>query len=449
MLHSQSIRKARSKSDDSTGGDFVRLQLPKITRMMAGMLTDREPRGLFSGGKRLCCISAVAASLWIGCGNADLETPPTPSDTGLFVDPADYDFSENPALLDRVKGDPHGYFRFINIPFSNAVCRRWSELLDPAPRLNLHGDAHLEQYAVTDLGRGLTDFDDSSTGPGFLDLMRFGVSLKLTCAIRGWENDFSDILDNFLNGYHDALLDPQLRAPEPAVVKQIRQGFTSDREAYFKWVDSVMEPMPPEFKLRVVEALQPYVEGRLTEDPQLDPDFFRVVEMGFLKLGIGSALDLKFLIRVRGPGPDPLDDAVLEVKEVRNLEGIACIQAGVSDPFRILLSQARIAYAPFRFLGYLRMQEGTFWVHSWVENYRELDIHETFSTPGELAEVAYDVGVQLGLGHPKQIGAPFGAELRHSQWLLLEDNKAGVVQSCDTLAEEVTQAWKAFREAAS
>ena len=37
------------------------------------------------------------------------------------------------------------------------------------PLFNLHGDAHLEQYAITDLGRGLTDFDDSSRGPAIVE----------------------------------------------------------------------------------------------------------------------------------------------------------------------------------------------------------------------------------------------------------------------------------------
>ncbi len=70
--------------------------------------------------------------------------------------------------------------------------------------------------------------------------------------------------------------------------------------------------------------------------------------MGYLKLGVGSALDTKFLVRIRGPTDDPIDDAVLEVKQVRDLGDVECIEAVEDDPFRILLSQARIAYEPFR-----------------------------------------------------------------------------------------------------
>ena len=96
----------------------------------------------------------------------------------LFVDPKTQDFSQNPILLKRILASPHGYFRFINKQFSRNICQELEEMYAGSPSFNLHGDAHLEQYAVTDLGRGLTDFDDSSAGPAILDIMRFGVSLN-------------------------------------------------------------------------------------------------------------------------------------------------------------------------------------------------------------------------------------------------------------------------------
>ena len=87
------------------------------------------------------------------------------------------------------------------------VCRRFSEVLSGTPSFNLHGDAHIEQYAVTDLGRGLTDFDDSSTGPAVIDLMRFGVSLDLTNRAHGWHDGAGELFDRFITGYRDALKD--------------------------------------------------------------------------------------------------------------------------------------------------------------------------------------------------------------------------------------------------
>ncbi|MHC4149976.1 MAG: hypothetical protein ACYSR5_10880, partial [Planctomycetota bacterium] len=94
------------------------------------------------------------------------------------------------------------------------------------------------------------------------------------------------------------------------------------------------------------------------------------MKMGYLKMGIGSALDLKYLVRVKGRTADANDDVVLEIKEVRDLSGVECIQTGKNiDPFRILLGQARIAYRPFEHLGYFEFRRHNFWVHAWVDNY--------------------------------------------------------------------------------
>ena len=394
----------------------------------------------------LACLAAVA--LVVGCSGGDKTGDGAPADSNpLYIAPDSRDFSENPRLLERILASPHGYFRFINIPFSREICRRFVISVEGTPLFNLHGDAHLEQYAVTDLGRGLTDFDDSSTGPAVVDLLRFGVSLELACRGRPCADEVDRIYEEFLRGYEAALDDPLTEAPEPAVVTRMRQGFSFDREAYFEWIASVMEPIPDAERRELEDALAPYVEAMLTQDPGLGPRYFEPVEVGYLRMGIGSALDLKYLVRIRAATDDPLDDVVLEVKQVRELGGIDCIAvARGSDPFRILVGQSRIAYQPYGLLGYLRMREHTFWIHAWVENYRELAIEDGFAGPTELAEVAYDVGVQLGRGHPNQIGAPLDLQLRREQMRLLARDRELVRRQRHELAELVVAAWERFRE---
>ena len=143
-----------------------------------------------------------------------------------------------------------------------------------------------------------------------------------------------------------------------------------------------------------------YFENMRAEYPSRDPDFLNVVRVGYLKLGIGSALDTKYLVQIRGESEAITDDRVLELKQVRDLGGIDCVSAGRgSDPDRILVGQS-IAYRPYYMLGYVHFRDKSFWAHAWVDNYRELDIDRTIGTLEELLEVAYDVGVQLGLGHP-------------------------------------------------
>lgn len=396
----------------------------------------------------LILISALLLTLWLLYENcySQSEIINMESVNPLYVDPALQDFSGNPELLDRILATPHGYLRFINIPFSNEVCRRFRDLLANAPSLNLHGDAHLEQYAITDLGRGLTDYDDSSTGPGILDLMRFGVSLKLVCRAKNWAEYEDKLYDRFLLGYRNALNDPEISAPEPFIIKQIQSNFTIDREKYFEWIESIMERMPEQERDSVIIAMQPYIETRLAEEAELNKDFFNIVNMGYLHMGIGSALDLKYLVRIYAKTDDPLDDVVLEIKEVRNLSEISCIQkpATTSDPFRIIRGQARIAYQPFHHLGYFRFRNKNFWVHSWVDNYKEISIDKSFNSPNDLAEVAYDIGVQLGKGHVKYIAYPFDLQLRRDQLKFVMDNESKIKQSLKELAELTIDAWQKF-----
>ena len=67
-------------------------------------------------------------------------------------------------LVDRIEQDPIAYFRFVNRPWIGRVCESSPATAD-LPVVRLHGDAHVEQFAVTSKAWGLDDFDDSARGP--------------------------------------------------------------------------------------------------------------------------------------------------------------------------------------------------------------------------------------------------------------------------------------------
>jgi len=403
----------------------------------------KEPMLCLSG------LTMVACLLLTGCGGKEADLPVV-TQNPLYVDPASRDFSDNPALLERILASPHGYLRFINIPFSSEVCRRAGHLLDGVPLFNLHGDAHIEQYAVTDLGRGLTDFDDSSKGPAAIDLVRLGVSLRVASGMRGWQSQADGIFDRFIAGYRSGLEDPETEVPVPAVADRLAADFSYDRKEYFEWVESIVEPVPPSEAERLAEALASYVDLMLEQHPELEPSYFQITDLGYLRLGIGSALDRKYLVRVRGVTDDPGDDVVLELKQVRDLKAIDCISVGRgTEPLRILIGQSRIAYQPYGLLGYVRFDGLTFWVHAWVDNYAEASITETFQSPAEMAEVAFDVGVQLGRGHPNQIGADLDLQVRRELMRLLDRDEEQIREISRDLAVQVVEAWEAFRASIS
>jgi len=380
---------------------------------------------------------------FVSCSPDDTETLVEVSNP-LFVDPSSRDFSQNPDLLERIVESPHGYLRFINIQFTEEVCRQFADSLSQYPPFNLHGDAHLEQYAVTDLGRGLTDFDDSSSGPAVVDLVRFGVSLRLTVAAHGWSDRSDEVFEAFLSGYRAALNDPSTEAPEPAVVARLQDDFEFDRRKYFEWVEEISDPVPEAEQVELLEAMRHYFDNLRAQYPSLDAGFLKVERVGYLKLGIGSALDTKYLVQIRGESDAITDDLVLELKQVRDLAGIECVAAGRgSDPYRILVGQS-IAYQPYSMLGYVYFRDASFWAHAWVDNYRELDIDKSIETIEELREVAYDVGVQLGLGHPNQYEEPLALQLRREQVRLLDRDELQIKETSRALAGLVERAWSDF-----
>jgi len=365
----------------------------------------------------------------------------------LYVPPSDYDFSRNPALLARVTGSAHGYFRFVNSAFGRAVCSRFAPTVDSMPLVNLHGDAHVEQYAVTSSGRGLTDYEDATSGPAVVDLARFGVSLRLACEQRGWSGCAQPSLDEFLRGYRAALYNPGLRAPEPSLVGRLRAASKRTHHDLLIWADSLMVPMATG-RAELETDFGRYVEQARSTQPDLPPDFFRIKRVGAHHLGVGSALQEKYLFRVEGPTEAAADDVILELKEVRALGGVGCVTADSSaDPTRIALGRARIADLPFRYFGYVKRHGRMFWVHEWVEHYQEFDIAKTPSSPRDLQEVAYDVGVQLGRGHPNQLDSGANQDIRRRELAVLDTIEPELRRAVEELAADTTRSWQRFRAA--
>jgi hypothetical protein len=361
------------------------------------------------------------------------------------------EFSQNPKLLDRILRGPHGYFRFINEIFAEEVCVRFRDDLGWIPNGNLQGDAHLENYAITDWGRGLTDFDAATIGPVVLDLVRFGVSIHLASRANGWEEEAEPVVDSFLSGYRAALEDPGLIIPPPELVSRIRARFTTDRAHTLAAQETLMQPLEvsrEEFK----RELKQYLEQMAEQYPELPPDFFKIQNAGRLKMGIGSALDEKYLFMIEGPTKAREDNVILEMKEVRDLHEISCILLGEANPRRPILMQARLAYQPYRYAGFIifALRKGderdkTFWVHEWADQYHELSIRTSFQTVADLHDIAYDAGVQLGLGHPKSISDSYSDHLRGRLLITVAELEEKLDRAISDLTQQTIAAWKQFR----
>jgi len=373
----------------------------------------------------------------------------------LIILPDSDELVQNPQLLERILQGPHGYFRFINAIFAETVCVRFQEYLGDIPNVNLYGDAHLENYAITERDRGLTDFDDATIGPMVLDLVRFGVSIHLACQANGWEDRAEGMVDSFLSSYHAALENPGLTVTPPDLVARIRARFNTERESELAARQKLMEPLGEPVENFKLEYKQ-YVDQMKEQHPDLSSYFFDIKKAGRFKMGIGSALDEKYLLRVEGATKANEDDVTLEIKEVKDLRGISCILWSKATPMRPIVMQARLAYEPYRYTGSI-VDAGsngsgrgkTFWVHEWYDNYHELSIRTSFQTPKDIHDIAADVGVQLGLGHPRKISDPASSGLRSKQVSTLEELHEEIKLTISDLTQQTIAAWQQFRSEAT
>jgi Uncharacterized protein conserved in bacteria (DUF2252) len=365
-----------------------------------------------------------------------------------------YDFAAHPDLLRRIAASPFQYFRFTNPGFAAATCAAFEDLLPALPAVNLHGDAHLEQFAVTDASFGLADFDDAVGGPAVIDLLRFGVSLQIAAHERAWTAD--EALDRFFASYQAALEDPTTEAPAPAFVDRARQSFARDPKTFLARCDALMQPPLARDQAEAHAGLKRYVELMLEQSPELTPTFFEMKRYGRLRGGVGSALDQRFLVRIEGPTRAPDDDVILEAKELRELSSVPCVQTSlVGGRLRTIVGRARFGGNDDPFLAVIPRgpeeapDDPPFWVGSWRADYRELDAARDLTSVSELEEVAYEVGLQLGRGHIRHFATPFDYQLRRAVRDMLRDYGPRLRATIDSMTERTLASWQHFRDEAA
>ena len=317
----------------------------------------------------------------------------------------------SPELVERLRTDPFTYFRFVNRSWTARVCTAFADVRD-LPRVRLHGDAHVGQFALTKDAWGLDDFDDSARGPESVDIVRFLGSIDLVTRQRGWTSDRAALWDRFFEGFRRGLSTPDYRPPEPDIVHHLRGQAPITRAAFLAWGESQMLPMEDVISKSVVEGMQVFERFIRGERPDFAPGYFRVVRAGWVRIGVGSAATRKVLIRVQGPTTDPEDDDLLEAKEVANLDGISCLESQANPRALHVIDGTRqlgrlkknilwvgptllIPAAADRAEHWLE-----WWIASWEPSYREVGLNDLRSVQ-DLFAIVYDAGVQLGTGEAK------------------------------------------------
>jgi hypothetical protein len=369
-------------------------------------------------------------------------TVPSPARAQLRPNPTA--LSDAPAeLIDRLRADPFTYFRFINRAWTTRVCEILADVPDPAI-VRLHGDAHVEQFALTNDAWGLDDFDDSARGPVFVDIVRFLGSLDLATRQRRWTRSRDALWDRFFEGYRRGLSDPDYRPPEPDLVRQLRKQAPVTRAAYLAWGEQQMQPIADSAMKSVLDGMVAFERLVRSQRPDIAAGYFAVIRAGWLRLGVGSAATRKVLIRVQGPTTDRDDDELIEAKEVANLDGVGCLEnprtpqaLRVVDGTRQLgrLKHNILAVGPTMLIPAADRVEPwlDWWVSNWEPSYREVRISDLRSVD-DLADIAFDAGLQLGAGKVVSVRTQTLSSLRR-----LEGRLRRVT---DTMIAELFAGWR-------
>jgi hypothetical protein len=144
------------------------------------------------------------------------------------------------------------------------------------------------------------------------------------------------------------------------------------------------------------------------------------------------------------------------MKEVRDLHEISCILLSEANPERPIFISARLSYQPYRYAGFIIFaprkgdkRDKMFWVHEWADHYHELSIRTSFQTAADLHDIAYDAGVQLGLGHPRSIADSYSDHLRGRLLKTVTELHQKIHQAVSDLTQQTIAAWKQFRDEVS
>jgi hypothetical protein len=311
--------------------------------------------------------------------------------------------------------------------------------------VRLHGDAHVEQFALTKDAWGLDDFDDSTRGPAFVDIVRFLGSLDLATRQRGWTRSRDALWDRFFEGYRRSLSNPDYRPPEPDLVRQLRKEAPVTRADYLAWGEQQMQPMADDNMKSVLDGMVAFERFVRSQRPEIAAGYFAVIRAGWLRLGVGSAATRKVLIRVQGPTTDREDDELIEAKEVANLDGVGCLENSptlqalrVVDGTRQLgrLKHDILAVGPTMLIPAAADRAEhwlNWWVSNWEPSYREVRISDLRSVD-DLSDIAFDAGVQLGAGTIVSVRTQTLSSLRR-----LEGRLRSVT---DTMIAELFAGWR-------
>ncbi|MGA2701873.1 MAG: DUF2252 family protein [Isosphaeraceae bacterium] len=291
----------------------------------------------------------------------------TPSDTGVLAAILQFNQDRKPGLLRlklrKMRADPFTFFRGADHLF----CRDWPELrpLDAGPDVLISGDLHLENFGAHRTTEGdfrydLNDFDEAVVAPCSFDVVRCATSIIL--ASEQWKlrpSQATGMALAYLENYRKAVLKAVesgsvheivphgghgpiqeiLGSTAIATQAQLLKAKTrrkADGRPLIRRTDTAVNVSRKWFD-EVAAALESHGQ-RLGK-----PDAFKVHDLVFRIVGVGSLGVRRYLALVEGAGP-PDGYQLLDIKEPRPSAAAPCATDTLVDiegdeARRVVLSQ--------------------------------------------------------------------------------------------------------------
>jgi hypothetical protein len=407
---------------------------------------------IVSFGKRIAAgamLAAVAGSVWVAAASS--QTGPGDSPFGervsLHLDRGALRSQPGgAALVDKVDGSAFLYFRLLARQFAARTCYAFRDLRWRLPFVAVHGDPHIEQFVVTDDTYGLTDFDRAGFGPAVVDLVRYAASIHLACREAAWPCDAEQAVSAYIAAYR-AALDRPVERIEPAVVRRVRAP--QDRHRWFEWAEGLMQPLSADEEQLLKAGWARFVALMKATSPERPEAFYRIVRAGAVRIGIGSGLEPKTLIRIAGPTDASDDDLILEGRLTEPPDPRDCISRPVNGgSLQVLMFTALLARRLPEVFGFFpregAREDREIWIQSWDPGHHELSLAD-LRAQTDLDELSTDAATQLAGHFWTTFPEPLRGHQRFAQLRALEMTDQRARDLAAQLARETVSEWERFR----
>lgn len=399
----------------------------------------------------MCALMCVSACR----GAAGSPPPPQPESASLPSDLFSLQLDRaklrargaSETLLQKLDTSAFRYFRTLAEPFKHRTCEAFRDLRFRLPQWAVHGDAHLEQFVVTDDYYGLADFDNAGFGPAIVDMVRYAASLHLACREAGGGCDPEQAVTTYFDAYR-AALDHPVRRSQPEIVARLRARLGQQPDAWLEWANGLMQPLAREEEARVHKEWFRFVSLMRETTPARPESFYRIVRLGTIEIGLGSALERKMLIRIAGATDNPSDDLLLEARGHSVPEFRGCVWRPTGGSLNVFTLTSLLDHPLPEVFGVLPNPGGDelpeIWIQSWEPGYRELSLSD-IRGQADVNALAADAGTQLAGHFWSTSPEPLRGHERFTQLRAFELTEQRARDLARSLAGEIVTEWNRFR----